>query len=311
MKIVRFCKIATLLAVFWVSVGFAQSNKVLIVNSDKSVYRYEQIATEFKKILQQNAYQWAEFDLDSRANAEAELKQLIQQENPALIYCIGTKSYLVAHNVAAGKKLLFASAINWRRLGVGDDTYGIANELSSAQEISLVHYFLPSVKTIGLLYNDKFSREYVESIKKDALAVGINIISQAVNDEQEVADALNEVLPKIDIFWIISDPMVLNSKASVQRIFDAAQQQQKPVYAYSDVYIEQGAVLAISADAGTIGRQSASLAITMGNAKLPTGTVQDPAGSTITLNKCKLDALRLQFNQDALDSVNTIVECAK
>ncbi|MDI1276123.1 ABC transporter substrate binding protein [Methylobacter sp.] len=311
MKIMEFCKVLILLSVFWVSAGFAQPSKVLIVNSDNAVFRYETIASEFKKVLQQNAYQWTEFNLNSHADAEAELKQLIQQENPVLIYCIGTKAYSLARNVASNKKLLFSAAINWRRLDIGEGTYGVANELSSAQEISLLRYFFPTIKNIGLLYNDKFSREYVETIKKDASALGINIINQPINDAQEIGDALNELLPKIDMFWIISDPVVLSSKASVQQIFQLAQQRKKPVYAYSDVFIEQGAVLAISADLATIGRQSASLALMVDKDKVPEGTVQNPAGSTVTLNKCALDALRLNFNQDALDSVNKIVECDK
>lgn len=309
MKIISFCKVLILLTVFFVGSGFAQSNKILIVNSEEAVYRYEKIATEFKKVLQQNTYQWIEFNLDSHANAEAELKQLIQQENPVLIYCIGTQAYSLVRNAAPNKKLLFSAVINWQRLNVGQGTYGIANELSSAQEISLLRYFFPAIKTIGLLYNDKFSREYVETIKKDASASGINVINKAINDAQEISEALNEMLPKIDMFWIISDPVVLSSKESVQQIFQAAQLHKKPVYAYSDVYIEQGAVLAISADIATIGRQSAGLAMMVDQGKMLTGVVQSPAGSMVTLNKCALDALKLKFNQDALDSVNKIVGC--
>ena len=311
MKIINFCKVLILLTAFWSAIGFAQSSKVLIVNSDNTVYRYENIATEFKKVLQQNTYQWAEFNLNGHANAEVELKQLIQQENPALIYCIGTKAYSLVRNYAPHKKLLFSAVINWRRLDIDEYTYGVANELSSAQEISLLRYFFPTIKTIGLLYNDKFSREYVENIKKDALALNINIINQPINEMQEVNEALNELMPKIDMFWIISDPIVLSSKESVQQIFQTAQQQKKPVYAYSDVYIEQGAVLTVSADIATIGRQSAGLAMMMDKDKVPAGTVQSPAGSTVTLNKCRLDALQLKFNQDALDSVNKIVSCDK
>lgn len=309
MKPINFCNVLILLAVFFAGTGFAQSNKILIVNSEKTVFRYEKIATEFKKVLQQNTYSWTEFNLDDHANVDADLKQLIQQENPALIYCIGTQAYSLARNVAPNKKLLFSAAINWRRLDVGVGTYGIANELSSAQEMSLLHYFFPTIKTIGLLYNDKFSREYVETIKKDALNSGINIINKSINDEQEISEALNDLLPQIDMFWIISDPVVLSNKESVRQIFQAAQQQNKPVYAYSDVYIEQGAVLAISADIATIGRQSAGLVMMVDQGKVPAGTVQSPAGSTVTLNKCALDALKLQFNQDALDSVNKIVGC--
>lgn len=311
MKMISFCKVLILLTLFLANAGFAQSNKILIVNSDNAVYRYEKIASEFKKVLQQNGYQWAEFNLDSHADTETELKQSIQQENPALIYCIGTKAYSLAQNYADNKKLLFSGAINWRRLNISERTYGVANELSSAQEISLLRYFFPTVKTIGLFYNDKFSREYVETIKKDALALGINIVNQPINDAQEISEALNELLPKIDMFWIIPDPIVLSGKESVQQIFQSAKQLKKPVYAYSDVFIEQGAVLAISADIATIGRQSASLALMIDKDKVPAGTVQSPAGSTVTLNKCTIDALQLNFNQDALDSVNKIVGCEK
>jgi putative ABC transport system substrate-binding protein len=311
MKIVNFCKVLILLTVFLVSTGFAESSKVLIVSSDNTVFRYEKIAAEFKKVIQQNAYQLTEFHLNNHADAEAELKQLIQQENPELIYCIGTKAYSLARNFAPGKKLLFSAAINWRRLDIGEGTYGVANELASAQEISLLRYFFPTIKTIGLLYNDKFSREYVETIKKDALALSINVINQPINDEKEIGEALNELLPKIDMFWIISDPVVLSNKEAVQKIFQSAQQQKKPVYAYSDVFIEHGAVLAISADIATIGRQSASLAMMIDKDKVPAGTVQSPAGSTVTLNKCMLDTLQLDFNKDALDSVNKIVGCDK
>lgn len=309
MRIINFCKVLILLTVFWVSTGFAQSSKVLIVNSDNTVFRYEKIATEFKKVIQQNAYQLTEFNLNS--HAEVELKQLIQQENPELIYCIGTKAYSLARNYAPNKKVLFSAAINWRRLDIGEGTYGVANELASAQEISLLRYFFPTIKKIGLLYNDKFSREYVETIKKDALALDITVISQPINDEKEISEALNELLPKIDMFWIISDPVVLSNKESVQKIFQSAQQQKKPVYTYSDVFIAYGAVLAISADIATIGRQSASLAMMIDKDKVPAGTVQNPAGSTVTLNKCTLDALQLNFNKDALDSVNKIVGCDK
>ena len=312
MKIINFCKVLILLTVCLSSAGFAQSGKVLIVNSSNAIYRYEAIATAFKNVMQQNAYQWTEFNLDIYPDADAELKRLVKQENPALIYCIGAKAYSLARSVAPNKKLLFAAAINWQRLDIGQGSTGVANELLPAQEISLLHYFFPAIKTIGLLYNDKFSREYVETIKKEALTLGINIINQPVDDQQQdISDVLEDLLPKIDMFWIISDPVVLSNKDAVQKIFQAAQQQKKPVYAYSDVYIGQGAVLSISADMATIGRQSAGLVMMADNNKASMGAVQSPAGSTVTLNKCALDALQLKFNPDALDSVNQIVGCSK
>jgi putative ABC transport system substrate-binding protein len=311
MKIMNVYKVLLLLTALLLSNGLlAQPNKVLIINSDNSIYRYQENANEFKKILSQNGYQWSEFDIASHAtSSDEELKQIIQKDTAPLIYCIGTKAYSLVRDIAKGKKLLFSAAINWRKLNIGADTYGVANELSPSQEVSLLRYFFPSIKKIGLLYTDKFSREYVEAIKQESAKLKVEIVSQAIETEEEISGSLDNLLAKVDIFWIISDPVVLNNKESVQKIFEVAKQHKKPVYAYSDVFIEQGAILAISADVATIGRQSANFVMMIDNHKLPAGTVQIPAGSTVTLNKCAVDALQLNFNQDALDSVNQIKNC--
>jgi putative tryptophan/tyrosine transport system substrate-binding protein len=312
MKIMNVYKVLVLLTALLLSNGlFAQSNKVLIINSDNSIYKYQENANEFKKILVQNNYQWSEIDLADRSNtaAEEELKSQIQKDPAGFIYCIGTKAYALARDAAKGKKLLFSAAINWRKLNIGADTYGIANELAPSQEMSLLRYFFPSVKKIGLLYADKFSREYVDNVKQESAKLGLEIVAQAIESEDQISGSLDGLFNKIDIFWIISDPIVLNNKEAVQKIFETAAQYKKPVYAYSDVFVEQGAVLAISADVATIGRQSANFVMMIDNRKLPAGTVQIPAGSTVTLNKCVVDGLQLNFNKDALDSVNQLINC--
>lgn len=309
MKITIFYKTLFLLTILLISTGFSHANEILIINSDNSAYKYQENADEFKKTLKKNGYQWTEFDLANHSNnSDEEIKNFIEKNTDSFIYCIGSRAYSLARSITQGKKILFSAVINWRRLGVSEETYGVANELAPEQEISLLRYFFPSVKKIGLLFNEKFSLEYIERIKKIAVTLDVEIIEESVDDAGDIEDALEDLLPKIDLFWIISDPVVLNSKESVQKIFSMTKEQQKPVYAYSDVFIAQGAMLAISADIATIGRQSANL-IMMMNEKPPTSTVQIPAGSTITLNKCIVDALHINFNQDALDSVNKLVNC--
>lgn len=301
-------KILILLAIFWSSFAFAQTGKILIVNSDSSVYRYEEIATEFKKNLQLNGYQWTEITVEKNANAEEELKQLIQENQHSLIFCLGSEAFSLADKLAHNKKMLFSGIINWQRFTIGEKTNGVANELSITHELSLVHYFFPLIKNIGVLYSGTFSQEYVENLKKVALPLGINIISQSSDAGQ---NALNELMPKIELFWLISDPNVLIGMENVKHIFATAKQHNKPVYAYSDVFINQGAVMSISLELTTIGRQAASLAIKMDQDEKSGRLVQAPAGSTITLNKCVLDALKLKFNPDGMDSVNHVVGCGK
>jgi putative ABC transport system substrate-binding protein len=311
-RILNLYKICLLLSALLGHAALAQTTKILIINSDDSVYKYQEIASEFKKMLPQPTYAWTEFNIASYPDdAEDKLKQLVEQSPVDLIYCIGTKAYSLARQVAETKKLLFAATINWRRLGISANSYGVANELAPAQEVSLLRYFFPRVKKIGLLYNDAFSRQYIDTIKQETASLGVSIVSQTIDAENDIRPALLALLPKVDIFWIISDPVLLSSHTAVQSIFDIAKQQQKPVYAYSDVFIEQGAALTISADMATIGRQSANLVSMITDQKLSAGMVQIPAGSTITLNKCLLDSLPIELNQDALDSVNQLINCPK
>lgn len=299
------------LVLFASTVVIAGQSKVLIVSTDSTVYRHQEIAKEFKAILKQYNYQWIEYDLGGQSDTDYKLKLLIQQEKPNTIYCIGTKAYALAHSYAPDTKLLFSAAINWRRLGITKQSYGVSNELSPSQEISLVRYFFPTIKKIGLLYNKKYSLEYIDTIKQDTASLGVQIIDRQIDNAQEIESALTELLPKVDLFWLISDPVVLTGKESMQQIFQSAKQQNKPVYAYSDIFIQYGALLSVSADMGTIGRQSANLLVMMDADKVPEGTVQIPAGSSVTLNKCVLDALKLNFNRDAMSSINNIVECGQ
>ncbi len=179
MKIINFCKLLILLTAFLAGTGFAQSNKVLIVNSEKTVYRYETIATEFKKVLQQNAYQWIEFNLDRSCRCRCGFETAYPARKSGAYLLHRNTSVFVSAKCCPQQEIVIFSSYQLAKIGCGGDgTYGVANELSSAQEISLLRYFFPTIKTIGLLYNDSFSREYVESIKKDALALGINVINQ-------------------------------------------------------------------------------------------------------------------------------------
>lgn len=306
---INFCKTLVILTLLFSNIVFAAQSKILIVNSDNNIHRYNEIATEFKNILQKNNQVWVEIDLGNLSNPESKLKQIIQQQHPDIIYAIGSKSYSLASKYTNNIKLLFSGIINWRRLNIGNKNYGIANELNPSQDMSLIRYFFPEVKTLGLLYNKQYSAEYVKSIKSQAVNLDIKIVTQQLNTAKEIPVKLNKLLSQVDMFWLISDPILVNSKQSVQKIFSVAKQHQKPVYVYNNVFIKSGGLLAISADFSTVGRQAANLLIIMEKNKSKNGMVQIPAGSSISLNMCEIETLKMEFNQEALDSVNKIIGC--
>lgn len=304
-------KLVMLLNIFFISIGFAEPNKVLIVNTDTTISKYKKIATEFKNTLPKNAYQWLEFDVTAHKTPDNDLKQLIDRENPDSIYCIGSKAYSLSRDYATNRTLVFSAALNWQRLDIDSKTYGISNELSPGQEMTVLRMFFPKLKKIGILYSEEFMDEYVATLKKIAGSHNIEIIDTKITHHSESDSQLNELLPQIDLLWVIADPLVLKSSDSVLRVLEVANQYKKPVYAFSENIVEQGAALSISTSIETIGGQSGNLLMSLDEGRIPADRVQFPAGTSITLNLCAFEKLKIPVNEKMLSSVDQIISCPK
>ena len=288
------------------NISFAKQFKILIVNSNSAVARYEKISTAFQEQLRKNNYLPIEFNLGGREDhleSRIDLQQVIKLEEPDIVYCIGSKAYELSKEQIKDRILLFASIINWKKLNINNMTYGIANELSPEQEIMQLRLLFPDIKKIGLLYSEENNLNYVETIKNNAHALKTEIVAQPINDLSDIDAELKLLLPKIDLFWLIPDPLVLQNKDSILQIFQIAQQQNKPIYAYSDTFMEYGAILNISSDAATIGNQSAAIVMLLQQSTLIKDKVLTPIGTHVNLNICMVDKLKINFNKKELSSV--------
>lgn len=279
--------------------------KVIILNSDMSIDKYSLAHIEFKSKI---ANLKGEIDLGSKWIDEANIEKVFSEVDPDVIYCIGSKAYQMAYKLARNKKLIFSSAINWRRLPMSKETYGISNELLQGMQLTMYLYFLPDVKTIGVLYSKTYNKEWVDIAVKSAKELGIKIIDKSISNPDEIESALEKLLPKIDALWLTPDPVVLHNIESVNKIFKLTETAKKPVLAYDKAFADFGAVLIISADISTMGRQAAVLALDILANQEITERVKNPAGSHIILNMKKVEEYGINLNMEALDSVNEIIK---
>ena len=80
-----------------------------------------------------------------------------------------------------------------------------------------------------------------------------------------------------------------------------------PVFTYHDIFAEYGALLIVSVDDATIGRQSARLSNEVLSGGKMEEKIQYPAGSHIILNLKKVKEFDLSYNEEALGIVNQII----
>lgn len=282
--------------------------KILIVNSDASVSKYREVKSAFTSQINKQSVRTVEFSIDANHQPE-QLQNIIKSENPDLIFSIGSQAYQLSNQYGETKPILFSSAINWQRFGHRYNTFGIANELSVSQELSLSRYVLPGLNRIGVIYDPKFNSERIAEARKQASELGLTLIELNSFDADSLEKKVEELLSKIDILWLIADPSVLSDKETVEKIFNLSTEHKKPIITYSNAFMSYGASLIIAADTPTMGRQAANMAQNILLHERINELVQTPAGSHIALNVCQLNKINIHYNADALDAVNQIIEC--
>ena len=282
-----------------------EAGNILVLNSDASIGKYTMTQEEFQKMLSTPV---KAVDLGRQKWNVSAVEELFYDEDPDLIYCIGTKAYLLANKYAAETPIVFSSIINWLRLPRTDHTYGVSNELHAGMEMMLFRYVFPEMQKIGVLYSQKYTEEWFKQAQKDAAEMGFELVGRKVSKKEQVSSGLEKLLPQVDAYWLISDPTLMTDKQDLFDILNICHRTQIPVFSYHEAFASFGAVLTVSVDDPTIGRQAAGIAMeVLANEPLEE-KVQFPAGSYIVLNLKRVKEYGLAYNEDALGSVNDILE---
>jgi putative ABC transport system substrate-binding protein len=282
-----------------------EHDDVLILNSDVSISKYSLANTEFKSKVTRLQ---GEIDLGSKWLDERNIENKILELDPDIIYCIGSKAYQMARKAGKDKNIIFSLIINWQRLPMGKNTYGISNELPQSMQLTMYRYFFPDIRKIGVLYSKEYNKEWFDRAVESAEEMDIDIIGRSVSKPSAIKSALKKLLPKVDALWLIPDPIVIRDMSSVNMIFDKSEAAGKPILAYDKAFSNLGASFVMSADISTIGKQAAVILNDIQTGQEIFNKIQDPAGTYIILNMKKVKEYGINLNVDALDSVNEIIE---
>ncbi len=278
---------------------------ILLLNSDTSVEKYRETQDAFMKAVSQPVIT---VDLGDDNVEVSDIQDILYDEEPDVIYCIGSKAYLMANTYAPKTPIVFSSIINWLRMPVTNLTYGVSNELHAGMELMLFRYIFPTFQHFGVLYSGEYTEEWFDNARNEAREMGVELIGQKISKQRQVASALKKMLPTIDAFWLISDPEVMSAKEDLLTILEACDALQIPVLSYHEAFADFGATMTVTADNPTIGGQAASIVEEILAGNTLDDAVQFPAGTSIVLNLKKVNEYDLPYSEDALLGVNRIIE---
>jgi len=238
----------------------------VIISSDGTIGKYRQNQMEFNS---SKIGSHLEIDLARTEMDVAALQKLLDANQPEVVYTVGARAFLLARQAKVEAPIIFSSVINYRRLPLLENTFGIAGELPAAMQLNLFRHLFPRLTTVGVVYSGQYNEQWFRRASLEARKMGIRLSGKKVVSAQDINRSLTTLLPQVDALWLVADPIVFSSQSAVEDIFQSADREQVAVLTYSQAFRPFKPTLIVAVDDPTVGRQAAGLARTLIAGKQP------------------------------------------
>jgi putative ABC transport system substrate-binding protein len=137
--------------------------------------------------------------------------------------------------------------------------FGVSMSIPPEKQLNLLLNVIPHVKNIGLLYDPDRTGYIVKDAMIAAGKMNINLIAKEIQNSRDVPSELLGMRKNIDVFWMLPD-LTLITPATIEFLLLFSLENKIPVLAFSDKYVELGALMSINIDPFDIGRQAGEMA---------------------------------------------------
>jgi putative tryptophan/tyrosine transport system substrate-binding protein len=232
-----------------------------------------------------------------------ETEKLVVAENSELVIALGVKA------LAASSKLSFTTPVmgvftplpsynnllasSGRVLG---NFSAIVLDQPSSRRLLLIKTILPSAKNVGVLMGST-SMADAENLKDAAEKLELNIHQENVYQEAELIQKLSAALESSDALMALPDPVVY-SRETAQSILLTSYRHLKPVFGYSQSYVQAGALAAVYTNTMQMAKQSAEIAIQSQQAVDGLPPPQAPKYFSVVLNRQVGRSLKIQLTDE-------------
>lgn len=145
---------------------------------------------------------------------------------------------------------------------------GTSDATPIEKQFNLIKQLIPNAKKIGVLYNtsERNSEIQVDAIKKMSKDFGFEIITAGVTSVNDIPQALESLLNKVDVLYAPTDNLVASSTSLIA---NKSIEKKIPFIASEEGMVKQGALATEGIDYYKLGLQTGLLAVDIINGKKP------------------------------------------
>jgi ABC-type uncharacterized transport system substrate-binding protein len=207
------------------------------------------------------AHTFTEFDLGgNRAQGERIAAGL--RGRALVLVAVGVLAAEVARAALPEAPLVFCMVPDPDKAGLADlpRVAGVAAGVPIKNQLAAFRLVNPRGVRIGVLHGPVTAAS-IDDAQKAARLIRVALVPRHVTSERDVPQAMRDMLTgseAVDAVWLMGDP-VLTGEQTRRLVVAEALKAGRPVYAYSDALIAEGALVSDGPDPASVGEQVAEL----------------------------------------------------
>jgi putative ABC transport system substrate-binding protein len=183
----------------------------------------------------------------------------------------------------------------------GTNVSGTSDLTPVKEQIDLVKQIVPDVKTIGLMYcsSEANSKFQIDIAKKECDAQGIRYLEKTVSNSNEIQQAAQSLVGKVQAVYIPTDNMLAAGMTTVTNVLNPAK---IPVVAGESGMVGKGGIATYGINYYKLGQQTAAMAVKIlkGKAKPADMPIEYQKDMDVTVNQNVAKQLGITFPQALL-----------
>jgi len=230
----------------------------------------------------------------------------IREAKPDLVLAIGAEALAKVRKIQ-DIPIVYLMVLNPQTILQGEENItGVSMNIPPEKQLAALQKVLPQVRRVGLLYDPHKSGPLVKKAQVAARAAGIELVTKEVHNPKDVPELANSMKGMIQAFWVIPDTTVVTPETMEFLLF-FFMDHRIPVLAFSNKYVEAGALMSLDIDAFTQGKQAGEAA-----RKIESGTDVreiarlDGRNAVLTINVRVAKKLGITVSDDVINKARIV-----
>jgi len=249
MKIMAAALAPPLLAAVLLFPAAARAESVLVISRDDAANR--QVVKGFADAF---SGPYRQINLEGSDERQRVVGGELAADKPEVAVVVGDLAVQMAKWRLEDVPVIYCNSMRASKITLTESAAaGVYHEPNPVNQLEYMHNLFPDRKKVGVFYSPRYGSVSIEEVRQAAGDYGLALQTAAVDSIKDIPAALRDIMPGVDLIWVLTDPVVLSSH-SIQYIVLQSISARVPVFCGENELAHGGATAALVPDLESAGR---------------------------------------------------------